>query len=61
MANAKPKIDAVAVREAESAVRDLKNWIAVFAEEYELPDEAIEKLNSKAEELVEKISNISCR
>jgi len=48
------------VKEAENAVRDLKNWIAVFAQEYNLPEEAIKTLHQKIDELAVKIGNIKC-
>jgi hypothetical protein len=52
--------DAPNVRDAENAVRDLKNWIAVFAQEYSLPEEAIKTLHQKIDELAAKIGNIKC-
>jgi phage shock protein A len=48
------------VKEAENAVRDLKNWIAVFAQEYDLPDEAVKKLQEKVDELASKIAGVKC-
>lgn len=46
------------IRDAENAVRDLKNWLAVFAEEYEIPQEAIDTLHKKIDELAMKIGAI---
>ena len=54
----KPKAE---IRTAEDSVRDLKNWIFVFAKEYDLPKEAIDKLHEKVDELASKIANIQCR
>ncbi len=48
------------VKEAENAVRDLKNWIAVFAQEYNLPEEAKNTLHKKIDELAMKIAGIKC-
>ncbi len=48
------------VKEAENAVRDLKNWIAVFAQEYDLPEEAKNTLHKKIDELAEKIAGVKC-
>ena len=56
-----PKIDVNAVKNAENSVRDLKNWVAVFSQEYELPEEAVDKLNEKVEEIAKKIGAISCK
>lgn len=46
------------VRDAENAVRDLKNWIMVFAKEYDLADEAVAKLNEQVEKVAAKIADI---
>ena len=46
------------IRDAENAVRDLKNWVAVFAAEYDLPKEAIDTLHKKIDELAMKIAAI---
>lgn len=48
------------VREAENAVRDLKNWVFVFAKEYDLPEEAVKKLHEEIDKLAMKIGNIKC-
>ncbi len=48
------------VKEAENAVRDLKNWVFVFAKEYDLPEEAINTLHNKIDELAAKIAGIKC-
>ena len=55
------KIDIEAVKTAENTVRDIKNWLAVFAEEYSIPEEANAKLNQKIDELARTIGNISCK
>lgn len=54
----KPKPE---VRNVEDAVRELKNWVFVFAKEYDLPKEAIDTLSKKIDELAQKIGNIECR
>ena len=46
------------VREAENAVRDLKNWVFVFAKEYDLPKEAIDKLHEQVDRVAQKIADI---
>lgn len=48
------------IREVENSLRDLMNWIAVFAEEYDLPEEAKETLYGKIEEIAKKAGEIAC-
>ena len=57
----KAKVNENSVRTAEDAVRDVKNWVFVFAKEYDLPKEAVDTLNKKIEELAVKIGNIECK
>ncbi len=38
-------------KEAGDALRDLQNWVAVFAEEYDLPDEMIKQLRKRIEKV----------
>ena len=54
----KPKAE---IKTAEDSVRELKNWIFVFAKEYDLPKEAVDTLTKKVEELALKIANIQCK
>lgn len=39
------------LKEVADKLRNLKNWIAVFAEEYKLPEEAKSKLHEKIDEV----------
>ena len=39
------------LKEVANKLRDLKNWIAVFADEYSLPEEAKKKLHEKIDEV----------
>ena len=55
MTEEKPQVQA-----AEDAVRELKNWIFTFAKEYSLADEAIKKLDEKADEIAKKVADIKC-
>ena len=57
----KSKVDAASVRSAEDAVRELKNWLFVFAKEYDIPKEAVDTLQKKIDELAMKIGNIECK
>lgn len=55
------KVDTSSVKDAENAVRDLKNWIFVFAKEYDLPKEAITMLHKKVDEVAVKVGDIKCK
>ncbi len=57
----KAKVNNSSVKTAEDAVRDLKNWLFVFAKEYDLPKEALDTLHKKIDELAVKIGNIECK
>ena len=46
------------LKEVADKVRDLKNWIAVFAEEYKLPEEAVKKLHEKIDEVGTSLSGL---
>ena len=48
------------IRKVENALRDMMNWIAVFAEEYEIPKEAVDKLNEKVHEIAKIAGDIPC-
>lgn len=51
-------VDKNAVRDAENAVRDLKNWIAVFGKEYSLPKSATDKLHEQIDIVAAKVGKI---
>lgn len=55
MAAKKAGVKISTVKEAANALRDLKNWIFVFAEEYDLPEEAVNKLHEKVDDVAEKL------
>jgi len=42
-------------RDAASALRDVKNWLAVFKTEYDISEEALEVLHGKLDELGSKL------
>ena len=48
------------VKDAAEAIRKLKEWLAVFAEEYDLAPEAKAKLEEKIDEVVKQLAGISC-
>lgn len=50
--------DTNSVRDAENAVRDLKNWIFVFAKEHNLPKDAVDKLHEQVDNVAKKIAAI---
>ncbi|MEM4263329.1 MAG: hypothetical protein QW666_00340 [Candidatus Woesearchaeota archaeon] len=49
------------IKEAENAVRDLKNWIFTFAKEYNLPEEAVNMLHTKVDEVAIKVGQVVCK
>ena len=51
-------VDVKAIKDASNAVRDLKNWLFVFAKEYDIPQEAVEMLHKKVDEVAVKIGSI---
>jgi len=55
------KADVNTMKSAEDAVRDLKNWVFVFAKEYDLPKDAIDKLHEQVDRVALKIGQIQCR
>ena len=59
MPKAKPNISEL--NDVEAAVRDLKNWVFVFAKEYDLPQEAVDMLHKKVDEVAVKIGRITCK
>jgi hypothetical protein len=54
-------VNKASMTSAEDAVRDLKNWIAVFTTEHKISNDARKQLEARIDELVKKISSISCR
>ncbi len=48
------------IKDAAEAIRQLKEWLAVFAEEYDLAEEAKKKLEEKIDEVSKQIIGISC-
>jgi hypothetical protein len=54
-------VEATSVRPVASAVRDAKNWLAVFAKEYDLSGEALGVLHKKFDELGDKLGKIECK
>ncbi len=49
------------IKDAENCVRDIKNWLAVFKTEYNLPDEVVDKINEKMTTIAEKMGVVSCK
>ena len=50
----------LAIKEVEDSLRDMMNWVAVFAEEYNIPEEAVTKLKEKISEIAKKAGDIPC-
>lgn len=51
-------VDAQSLKPASNALRDLKNWLAVFAKEYELAEEAVDVLHEQLDKVGQKIAAI---
>ncbi len=43
------------IKQAADTLRNIKNWLEVFAEEYDLAEEVVSALHEKFEELGEKL------
>ena len=54
------KIDENRARNAENGIRDLKNWVFVFADEYDLEKEAVNTLQHQIEMIVNAVGEITC-
>jgi len=48
------------IKDVAEKIRQLKEWMAVFQEEYNIPDDAMDTLNKKVDELVQEVAGISC-
>jgi len=46
------------IEDAENQIRDIKNWVFVFAKEYNLADEAVKLLHEKIDELAKTVGDI---
>ena len=53
-------VDAQSLKPASNTLRDLKNWLAVFAKEYELAEEAVDVLGEQLDKIGQKIAAIKC-
>ena len=54
------KIDFKGVIEAANALRDVKNWLAVLKQEYDVSSEAVKKLNNELDALGTELAGITC-
>jgi len=52
------KVDAATVKPAANALRDAKNWLAVFIEENDLDEEAVDVLHEKFDEIGQKMGKV---
>ena len=53
-------VDGQSLKPASNTLRDLKNWLAVFAKEYELAEEAVDVLHEQLDKLGQKMAAIKC-
>jgi len=56
--NAKKSTSSGSVRDVANTLRDLKNWLFVFAQEYDLPQEAVTVLHAKIDEVGQKLGRL---
>ncbi len=54
----KPKAD---VKDTANALRDLKNWVAEYAREFNLDNKAKKVLEKKIEEVAKKLADVTCK
>lgn len=52
------KVEKDSVKPAANALRDTKNWLAVFIEEYDLDEEAVDVLHEKFDEIGQKLAKV---
>lgn len=57
----KAGVEAASVQPVANATRDAKNWLAVFAKEYDISGEALAVLHNKLDELGAKLAAIECK
>ena len=56
----KAKVDVSTVKDTADKLREIKNWLAVFKEEYGISDEAVEKLSSKIDAIANDLADVHC-
>ena len=49
------EIDDNVLVEVQNEIRDIVNWVAVFKEEYDLPEEVVNKLKERLEAITTKL------
>lgn len=54
-------VDANSVKTAANTLRDAKAWLAVFAKEYDIEEEALKVLTAKFDEVGERLAAIECK
>ncbi len=53
-------VNVKSIRDVENAVRDFKNWLAVFKTEYNIADEAVRILHEKADAFSDSLKGLKC-
>lgn len=56
----KIKVDVSTVKATADKLRDVKNWLAVFQEEYDIPAEAMETLSNKIDDIAKDLTDVHC-
>lgn len=56
----KAKVDVSTVKDCADKLRDIKNWIAVFQKEYDVREDAVEKLSNKIDAIANDLADVHC-
>ena len=49
------------IEDVENKIRDIKNWVFVFAKEYDLAEEAVKMLHEKIDDLAKTVGEIETK
>lgn len=49
------------VNDIAEVLRDMKNWVFVFAKQHELSEEATDILHKKIDEVADKLGKLTCK
>jgi len=52
------KVDPSSIKPVANTLRDIKNWLAAFASEYDIADEAVKVLHTELDKVGQKLADI---
>jgi len=55
------EVDPSSIKPVANTLRDVKNWLAAFASEYDLPKEAVTVLTAELDKVGKKLAAIECK